>query len=80
MSAHRDRIVGAVRNIVENHAGETVVIVAHVGPIRMCLTDALQMPLASYRRLNVDYASLSCIDYGKRQDNVIYMNLYDRAR
>lgn len=80
MLDHRNRIIGAVRGIVAKHPGGTVVIVAHVGPIRMCLTDALNMPLEAYRRLNVDYASLSCIDYGRRQDNVIYMNLYDRAQ
>lgn len=80
MLEHRARIIGAVERIVARHPGETVVVVAHVGPIRMCISAALQMPLECYRRLNVDYASLTCIDYGRRQHNLIYMNLFDRQR
>lgn len=77
---HMARVRQAVRDIIAAHEGQTVVVVAHVGPIRMCLTDALSMPLEAYRRLTVDYGSLSCIDYGRRQNNLIYMNLYDRSR
>ncbi|MBI5450193.1 MAG: histidine phosphatase family protein [Gammaproteobacteria bacterium] len=78
--AHRDRINGVIHRIIERHPGETIVVVAHVGPIRMCVTEALQMPLESYRRLTVDYASLTRVDYGRRQHNLVYMNLYDRIR
>lgn len=80
ISAHLERVTGAVREIVAEHPGELVVVVAHVGPIRMCLADALSMPLEAYRRLTVDYGSLSRIDYGRRQNNLIYMNLYLRER
>jgi broad specificity phosphatase PhoE len=71
---HSDRISAAVQRIISNHTGETVVVVMHVGPIRMCVTQALQMPLSAYRRLTVDYGSLTRIDYGRRQDNLIYLN------
>jgi len=71
---HMTRISGAVKAIVEAHPGELIVIVMHVGPIRMCVTDALGMPLKGYRQLTIDYGSLTCIDYGKRQNNLIYMN------
>ena len=64
----------AVKGIVEAHPGELIVIVMHVGPIRMCVTDALGMPLKAYRQLTIDYGSLTRIDYGKRQNNLIYMN------
>jgi probable phosphoglycerate mutase len=80
ISDHMSRVRQAVDDIVAAHAGQTVVVVAHVGPIRMCLTDALSMPLDAYRRLTIDYGSLTRIDYGRRQNNLIYMNLYDRAR
>ena len=80
ISDHMARVSHAVTDIVSAHAGQTVVVVAHVGPIRMCVTDALSMPLDAYRRLTVDYGSLTRIDYGRRQNNLIYMNLYDRAR
>lgn len=71
---HRVRITSAVQEIIGKHTGETIVVVMHVGPIRMCVTDALQMPLAAYRQLTVDYGSLTRIDYGRRQNNLIYLN------
>ena len=75
---HMVRVTSAVAEIVERHPGEMVVIVAHVGPIRMCVTDALQMPLEAYRRLTIDYGSLTRVDYGKRQHNLIYLNRRSR--
>lgn len=75
---HMARIKGAVDEIVAAHPGELIVVVAHVGPIRMCVTDALCMPLEAYRRLTIDYGSLTRVDYGRRQHNVVYMNFYDR--
>lgn len=77
---HMRRVRGALDDILAAHPGKLIVVVAHVGPIRMCLTDALSMPLAAYRRLTVDYGSLSRVDYGREQNNVIYMNYYDRRR
>jgi len=71
---HMARITAAVQRIVAAHPGELIVIVMHVGPIRMCVTDALKMPLIGYRQLTVDYGSLTRIDYGKRQNNLIYLN------
>jgi broad specificity phosphatase PhoE len=71
---HSDRISAAVQGIITRHPGETIVVVMHVGPIRMCVTAALQMPLSAYRRLTVDYGSLTRIDYGRRQHNLIYLN------
>lgn len=71
---HMARICAAIQTIVQAHPGELIVIVMHVGPIRMCVTHALGMPLKGYRQLTVDYGSLTRIDYGKRQNNVIYLN------
>lgn len=80
IDAHRERVTGALREIIAAHPGELLVVVAHVGPIRMCLTDALSMPLEAYRRLTVDYGSLSRVDYGRKQNNLIYMNMHVRER
>jgi len=74
ISDHRDRVIGAVAEIKGRHRGQTIVIVAHVGPIRMCITDALRMPLDGYRQLTIDYGALTRIDYGKHQDNLIFLN------
>lgn len=75
---HMDRVTGALQRIIAAHPGQLIVVVAHVGPIRMCLTEALSMPLAAYRRLTVDYGSLSRVDYGTQQNNLIYLNYYHR--
>ncbi len=79
IAAHAERIRGAVAEIRDRHPGQLVVVVAHVGPIRMCVTDALDMPLAGYRRITVDYGSLTRIDYGRRQHNLVYLNYWCRA-
>lgn len=71
---HQQRITGAVQEIIDRHPGELIVIVMHVGPIRMCVTASMKMPLSAYRQVTVDYGSLTRIDYGKRQDNLIYLN------
>lgn len=76
ISDHLARVTGAVAEIRARHQGQTIVVVAHVGPIRMCITDALRMPLGAYRQLTIDYGALTRIDYGKRQDNLIYMNYH----
>ncbi len=71
---HRVRIKMAVDEILERHPGALIVIVAHVGPIRMCITDAIGMPVEGYRQLTIDYGALTRIDYGRRQNNLVYMN------
>jgi len=68
------RVRGGVDAILSDHPGETIVVAAHVGPIRVILADALQMSLAAYRQLRIDYASQSAVDFGGHQNNIIYVN------
>lgn len=68
------RVRSALDNIILKHHGKTVVIVTHVGPIRVIVSKSLNMPLENYRQLTIDYGSLTRIDYGKRQNNLIYLN------
>lgn len=68
------RVKGEVARVLERHTGGVVVVVAHVGPIRVILADVLQMPLVGYRQLNIDYASLSAVNFGVRQNNLAYLN------
>ncbi len=68
------RVGGAVDDIVAAHRGETVVVVTHVGPIRVMVTRAFDIPLGMYRQLRIDYASLNCIDYGETRNNLIFLN------
>lgn len=78
INAHMERIKGALFEIIDNHRGQRIVVVSHVGPIRMCITDVLGMPLAAYRRLTIDYASMTRVDYGSKQNNLMYMNISNK--
>ena len=69
-----DRVKNALDEIISRHTGRTVVIVSHVGPIRVLVSHSMSMPIEKYRQLTIDYGSLTRIDYGKRQNNLIYLN------
>jgi broad specificity phosphatase PhoE len=63
LSAVRQRVVACVCELAERHAGETVVLVAHVGPIKALLCAALGLPLSGARRFWIDPASYSVVDW-----------------
>ena len=50
--------------LASRHAGEWVVLVSHVSPIKALLAAALGAPLAVARRVFLDPATLSVIDWG----------------
>lgn len=68
------RVTRMVSEIISRHLGKTIVVVSHVGPIRMVISDAFRMPTELYRQLSIDNASLTRIDYGTKQNNFIFMN------
>ncbi len=70
----RERVLRVVQGILTAHAGGQVVVVSHVGPIRVLVCDAIKLPVEGYRQLNIDHGSLTCVDYGKHQNNLIFMN------
>jgi len=53
------RVMAAWNALLERHAGEHVLLVAHGGVIRVILANCLGMPLANLYRIDVPYASLS---------------------
>lgn len=58
------RRAGAVRDgLLARHAGATVLVVSHVGPIRTLLRLALQAPPHTLFRMEVAAASLSTVTY-----------------
>jgi broad specificity phosphatase PhoE len=73
-----DRTQPVIDRLLDKHAGQTIIVVAHVGPIRALIAKALEMPVEGYRRLGVDPASATCIDYGGSQNNLIFMNFHLR--
>ncbi|GER88443.1 hypothetical protein KDW_26050 [Dictyobacter vulcani] len=61
----QQRVVAEVMRLVQQHPGQTLVLVSHVGPIKVLLCHALQAPLTSLLRIFLDPATISVIDWKK---------------
>ncbi|MCM0081083.1 histidine phosphatase family protein [Geomonas sp. Red32] len=57
------RVLPALREIVERHRGEEVLVVAHGGVNRVILMDVLGAPLANMFSVEQRYGCLNVIDY-----------------
>jgi len=75
IEALRGRVSAAVEAFVRGHSGKTILVVSHVGPIRVSFAVAMKIPLAWYRQLRIDYGSLTRVDYGASQNNLVFANL-----
>jgi Histidine phosphatase superfamily (branch 1) len=53
-----------VQDLARRHAGASVVVVSHVGPIKALLCAVLDVPLTAARRMFLDSATVSVIDWG----------------
>ncbi len=58
----RRRVERAVRHVIAEQAGRTVVVACHGGVVRMALSVLLELPLHKMTHLEVDYASLTWVD------------------
>ena len=74
MLSLQQRLGDALQSIISNHLQQTILVVTHVGPIRVIVSDALQMPIEMHRHLRIDYAALTRIDFGVKKLNLIYLN------
>ena len=74
-----ERVNMVLESIIKDHKNQTVIVVSHVGPIRLCIADALGMPLSAYRQLTIDYASISAVDYGRSQNNLLCCTIGGRT-
>jgi broad specificity phosphatase PhoE len=64
-SAHiQMRVVAFVQDLTTRHAGASAVVVSHVGPIKALLCAAMDVPLTAARRMFLDSATVSVIDWG----------------
>jgi broad specificity phosphatase PhoE len=62
--AVKRRVMTAMDEIMARHAGfERVLVVTHGGPIRGIICAALGMDLDNMFRLQIDLASISCVDF-----------------
>jgi broad specificity phosphatase PhoE/ribonuclease HI len=64
VAAARDRVIAA-------YAGQSVLVVTHVTPIKMMLRDAIGAPMDALYRLHLDPASLSVVDWNAGGQSVV---------
>ncbi|HTI14413.1 MAG TPA: histidine phosphatase family protein [Dictyobacter sp.] len=65
-AALQQRVCACVELIAQQHPGQTVVLVSHVGPIKVLLCQAMNAPLVSLFHLFLDPATISVVDWGQR--------------
>lgn len=58
------RVVAFVQDLTTRHAGASAVVVSHVGPIKALLCAVMDVPLTAARRMFLDSATVSVIDWG----------------
>ena len=68
------RVERCLQAIIERHKGRSVAIFTHMGPIRLAVTQAFEIPMTQYRQIRVDYAGISRIDYGVSRNNLMFLN------
>jgi len=61
--ALQQRVVAVVENLAHSHPDQSIVLVSHVGPIKVLLGAALGAPLASAFRIFLDPATISVVDW-----------------
>ena len=62
----QERVVAFADDTVRDHAGETLAVVSHMGPIKALLCAALDVSLTGARRLFLDPAAVSVVDWSTR--------------
>ena len=61
--ALQQRVVTAVEQLSQAHPDQAIVLVSHVGPIKVLLGAALGAPLSSAFRIFLDPATISVVDW-----------------
>jgi probable phosphoglycerate mutase len=59
------RILRLVEELTAECSGDSAVLVSHVGPIKALLAAALEIPLQATRRLFLDPATISIVEWGE---------------
>ena len=60
----QQRVAGIIEELSSTYAGSSVVLVSHVGPIKALLATVLDIPLQSTRRLFLDPATITIVEWG----------------
>jgi ribonuclease H / adenosylcobalamin/alpha-ribazole phosphatase len=62
-AAVRSRVLDGLSRVLTAHAGQTVLVVSHVTPIKICLAEALGAPLSALYRMYLDTGCLCQVDW-----------------
>jgi len=60
------RVISLANELAESFSNQSVVLVSHVGPIKALLAAVLDIPLAASRRLFLDPATITVVEWGER--------------
>jgi len=76
-----DRVIPALKEILNANRGENVVVVAHGAVNRVLLADAMGLDLNNVYSIEQDYGCLNIIDYfsGYVVDKLVNGRLFDRS-
>nr|WP_246416719.1 bifunctional RNase H/acid phosphatase [Nocardioides luti] len=58
-----ERVLAGLQRVLDAHAGQTVVVVSHVTPIKTLVAHAVQAPLGSVFRMELAPASVSVVSF-----------------
>jgi broad specificity phosphatase PhoE len=73
-ASFRARVEPTLRQIIREHAGQSVAIVCHGGVIRMMLSILLDLPLPVMSAFEIDYASVTQAEHHERKTEVTLVN------
>lgn len=68
------RVTRAMENIVENHPGEEIAIVAHGGVNRIVLCQIMGIPLENIFRIEQDYGAVNIVEFWDKYPVVKLLN------
>lgn len=75
LAVFNDRVTAAKKYVLEQHSGASVVIVAHVMPIRGFIAQALEAGAPAYWRLQVSPCSISALRFwGNQEAEIQFIN------
>lgn len=69
------RVEKDLAKLIQNNAGERIILVTHAGVVRSALVSALGMPIDNFWRISIPTGSISKVDYTSNFATVHYMSL-----
>jgi broad specificity phosphatase PhoE len=70
----QERMIAVAEHLRVENEGQNVVLVSHGDPLRVVLAHYLAMPIADYRRLSAENASVSVLRFTKRGPRLVEHN------